>query len=507
MDTTLTRVLGITNPFTQAQVQEGILAWPTDLDVCRKRQAVFTSMKKRVDKYTTLNTERTLKEIEESAVSLEPFLREPTPIETEGYSQVLFQGTPWSAINYIPFTLVILSMYKSYIVPAVSLLLPLLTWILPYILLRVMYNVPIEFSEYTSLLWKMWNGQRIPTTPEELLNPLPDPPVDAGTRIKQLVQNGWTLFTLAQTMWQPIQQAIHFSKLDADCLLHGAMVVKLKENATFLITHWSPWLPGWLKDWIPLCPSDTRQAFAFIVETPFWLPHMFRALGRFELLFRLAQQPDTVPVSFVDAKNPLLMLRNFGDPAIELRNRVLSSISLGGKAPRHSIVTGPNRGGKSSSMRGVLMNIILAHSFGAVFAEKGQMSYISWIADGMRLDDQPGTVSMFEREVGFASSVLQKKDGAGFVVYDELFHSTNPPDAIRTSELFCQAFWKKENCISMISTHVYSLAKSAPPTTVKQLCVEAHVEDKRLVLSYKLKRGICELSSVDSLLKQYALLE
>jgi DNA mismatch repair ATPase MutS len=152
------------------------------------------------------------------------------------------------------------------------------------------------------------------------------------------------------------------------------------------------------------------------------------------------------------------------------------------------------------------MNIILAQSFGAVIAAKGQMSYISWIADGMRLDDRPGTMSMFEREVSFASAVLQKRSGTGFVVYDELFHSTNPPDAIRTSELFCESFWKKKNCISMISTHVYSLAKSAPPSSVKRLCLEAHIKDKELLLTYKLKQGICELSSVDSLLKQYSLL-
>jgi DNA mismatch repair ATPase MutS len=156
-------------------------------------------------------------------------------------------------------------------------------------------------------------------------------------------------------------------------------------------------------------------------------------------------------------------------------------------------------------MRGALVNIILGHCFGAVIAGKGQMSYISWIADGMRLDDTPGALSMFEREVSFASAVLKKRDGSGFVVYDELFHSTNPPDAIRTSELFCESFWKKKNCISIISTHVYSLAKSAPAAQVKRLCVEAQKKDNELVLSYRLKQGICELSSVDSLLKQYSL--
>lgn len=519
MEASLVNILGLSNPFSKEQVAEGMLTWPKDMETCMKREHSFKCLKARVmsgmsgmsgmtgmSEGETDKTKAVLKDVEELSLSLEPFLRESTAIESEGYAQVIFQGTPWSSINYIPFALVILSVYKSYIVPAISLILPLLTWILPYILLTVMYNIPISFAEYTSLLWRLWNGRALPSTPEEFLNPPPDPPKDAVAQIKQLVQNGWTLFTLGQTLWQPVQQSIHFMKLDSGCLKHGSSVLRVKESAEFLLSKWSAWLPRWFKDWIPLCPTDRRQAFAFVIDTPFWLPHIFRALGRFDVLFTLAARTDTTPVSFVNSKAPLLLLQGFGDASIEPGKRVLSSLSLGGRAPQHSIVTGPNRGGKSSSMRGALLNIILAHSFGAVIAEKGQMSYISWIADGMRLDDRPGTMSMFEREVFFSSSVLQKRTGTGFVVYDELFHSTNPPDAIRTSELFCESFWKKTNCISMISTHVYSLARSAPPDAVKRLCVEAHVKDKELLLSYKLKQGICELSSVDSLLKQYALL-
>jgi hypothetical protein len=504
MDSTLIKILDITNPFTKEQVSEGILAWPADLPACLRRETAFKQLKRACHSGYEKTTE-ILRDVETLSTSLEPFLREPTTIESEGYAQVLFQGTPWSSLNYLPFALVILSVYKSYIVPAISLMLPLISWILPYILLRVIYDIPIAFTDYTSLLWRLWNGQAVPTTPEELMNPPPEPPRDAATRIKQLVQNGWTLFTLGQTLWQPIQQSMHFMTLDAGCVKHGEMVLRLKENATYIVDTWAPWLPKWVRDWIPLCPSEKRQAFAFILDTPFWLPHIFRALGRFEVLFLLATREDTVPVSFVQAKKPLLLLRDFGDPCIEPAKRVLSSLSLGGKAPQHSIVTGPNRGGKSSCMRGALVNIILGHCFGAVIAGKGQMSYISWIADGMRLDDTPGTLSMFEREVSFASAVLKKRDGSGFVVYDELFHSTNPPDAIRTSELFCESFWKKKNCISIISTHVYSLAKSAPASQVKRLCVEAQKKGNELVLSYRLKQGICELSSVDSLLKQYSL--
>lgn len=457
---------------------------------------------------------------------LEPLLREPTDVEKEGYSQVYFKGIPWSGINSIPFALVILSLYKSYIVPTFGLLLPLITMILPYLMLKTFYNIPISFKEYTSMLWGMWNGKSMPRNPEELLAAQAEPeepPPDVISQIKSLVQNGWTLFTFGQAMWEPVRQARHFIKLDADCQNLGALVVRVKEIAEILYEEWEPWMSSWLEKWIRLCPRDSRQAFAFALEKPFWLPQTFRALGRFEVLLRLAGRNDVVATEFVGGAEPILMIQNFGDPSIPRGTRVVSSVRLGGlcrsggaggpkgpgsqKIQSHAVLTGPNRGGKSSFLRGVLLNVVLAHSFGAAFAEKAQMTPFTWIADGMRLDDTPGKQSMFEREVAFGSAVLQKQGGRGLVLYDELFHSTNPPDAKRTSEIFCDSLWNKTNCLSIISTHVYTLAHSAPPEKVKQLCVAAwKAPTGRYTFSYKVQQGICEVSSVDLLLQQFGLL-
>jgi DNA mismatch repair ATPase MutS len=156
-------------------------------------------------------------------------------------------------------------------------------------------------------------------------------------------------------------------------------------------------------------------------------------------------------------------------------------------------------------MRGILTNILLSHAFGCAFAEKAQMTHFSWIANGLRLDDTPGKQSMFEREVSFSSSVLRKKSGRGIVLYDELFHSTNPPDAIRSSQIFCNSLWKKANCLSVVSTHVYSLAQDAPPL-VKPICVAAWRDEDGFRFSYSVRKGICEVSSVDLVLRQYGML-
>jgi DNA mismatch repair ATPase MutS len=117
---------------------------------------------------------------------------------------------------------------------------------------------------------------------------------------------------------------------------------------------------------------------------------------------------------------------------------------------------------------------------------------------------------MFEREVEFAVQIVQRAkqqpSNIGFVVFDELFHSTNPPDGARTAEQFLDQVWKQSNVASFISTHVFSLAKQAPDS-IQRLCVPAYkTKGGSLRFTYTLRKGICEVSSVDEILKEKGLL-
>lgn len=441
-----------------------------------------------------------LHDLEGHTRDLEPLLRESSPTEMEGYSQVCFQGTPWNGLNSIPFALAFLSLYKTYLIPTLGIMIPIITWILPYILLKLFYKVPMGFSEYSGVLMKMISSN--------------GSDADLTSQIRKYTQTAGTLFTLVQAMYQPFQQARHFHKLDKNCLVLAEKIIEVKRISEKLSRKVSKWLPGWLPAWIKECPEDKRQAFAFVIDTPFWLHHTLRAIGRFEVLYSLASSEHVNPVDFIQQEQgsvkqgPILLLKDFGDPSIPVERRVLSSISLGKKEQNHALLTGPNRGGKSSFLRGISQNIELAHTFGCVFARKGQMSYFSWIANGLELSDNPGKQSMFEREVAFASSVLKmkKSKGNGIVLYDELFHSTNPPDASRSSKAFCSKLWKKSSCLSVLSTHDYSLAEESSEKDVKRVCVASWFENSEYTFSYTVKKGICKVSSVDLLLKQFGLL-
>ena len=182
-----------------------------------------------------------------------------------------------------------------------------------------------------------------------------------------------------------------------------------------------------------------------------------------------------------------------------------------GPTEHHVICTGPNRGGKSTFLRSALTNLVFAHSWGVAFARDCILTPVEWVISSLRLEDRPGEESLFEREVSVAGEVLKRiraKDTRGWVIIDELFHTTNPPDAATASQVFLQQLWQSECATSIISTHLFSHAETAPPN-VKCLCVKSEMNDEtgKIRYLYQVGEGINKMSSVEELLLESRVLE
>jgi DNA mismatch repair ATPase MutS len=123
----------------------------------------------------------------------------------------------------------------------------------------------------------------------------------------------------------------------------------------------------------------------------------------------------------------------------------------------------------------------------------------------LKPDDLPGSKSRFEREIEFTASTLTRQ-GPILVFIDELYHSTNPPYALRSCEIYCKELWKKTKTISVISTHIFEWVEKAPHT-IQRLCCPATIDEKGdIEFQYQLEEGICKVSSVDTLLKKNGLI-
>jgi DNA mismatch repair ATPase MutS len=116
----------------------------------------------------------------------------------------------------------------------------------------------------------------------------------------------------------------------------------------------------------------------------------------------------------------------------------------------------------------------------------------------LKPDDLPGSKSRFEREIEFTANTLKLTEKS-LVFIDELYHSTNPPDALRSCQIYCNQLWKKQNIVSVISTHLFDFVEQAP-THIQKLCCPATINNGNIHFSYTLNKGICKVSSVDELL-------
>jgi hypothetical protein len=287
-------------------------------------------------------------------------------------------------------------MFKIWLVPAMSIMLPLLIWILPYILLRFVYALPITQDQYIHILQHLMTGNMgIPD--------LHGPAAGAAEplTLKSVFQMLMFSFTFVQSIIQPVQNAMHLYKTDTICMNIGKQILEIRK----MIQEFRADIGQFNGIHVKLSyslehidPSDIRKAFISIQDYPENIHMVFRDLAHLECMWRVASSPLLNPVVF---SRSILKLNNCVDISLEHPEPVRSSLELQEKP--HAILTGPNGGGKSSFLRSVLQSVLLGHAFGFAPAAEAFMPRFTWIASGLQLRHTPGKLSMYETEVKFAA--------------------------------------------------------------------------------------------------------
>ncbi len=487
--------------------------WTSDISTLKGRSNQVAALRKKLDGPMKEKFEAEFAGIQAVEPTVQKVLKPETDFAEECYGQLLFRGEWLQPLNHVPFLLAILRFWKIYLSPASTIAMPLLAVILPYFLIRFVFNMPMPVSTYIAVLRKVYSGSLGLEAASESGGPL--------ATLKVYAQTGWLAFNFIQSMWQPVQAAMHLYKLDATLQGEGEAIRELVlrtytlrdmfESVGFKSAPLSVDLNAVL---------DVRRAVATVLEGEAAMRMLLRQLGEYEIFYRLASNPDLCIVRWIDNKKPAIRIRDTFDIRVEAAARVPISCQFGGgkgqhtngrgglggqHAPHHAMLTGPNRGGKSTALRAIGRSVFMAHCFGVAIGKSATMTPLHYMQTCLRLEDIPGQRSLFEREVAIASLALRRirAKHRGLLLIDELFHSTNPPDAEIASRIFLNELWNSKTTLSVISTHLFSLV--ADTDKIQQLQCPATQDGYKVKYKYGLAPGICRVSSVREILREQGL--
>jgi hypothetical protein len=236
----------------------------------------------------------------------------------------------------------------------------------------------------------------------------------------------------------------------------------------------------------------------------------FEVLGEVEALASLAafafDRPDHAWPKL--ASSPSFEAKGLGHPMIPADRRVDNDVALEG--PGHGlIVTGSNMSGKSTLLRAMGINAVLALAGAPVCAKELSIGQVR-VATSMRIRDSlEQGVSHFYAELQKLKRVLDMSKEGGTVMFllDEILHGTNSRERIIGARAIIKELLAR-GAMGAVSTHdlgisdlEQEIAKQPGEVSVENVHFEEQVEGDKMTFDYRLRSGIVQSSNALRLMK------
>lgn len=234
------------------------------------------------------------------------------------------------------------------------------------------------------------------------------------------------------------------------------------------------------------------------------------ATGDFEALAALAgyafEHPADVLPEVCD-ESPCFEAEALAHPLLPAGQAVGNDLKLG-HSPQMIVISGPNMAGKSTFLRGVGLNAVLAQCGAPVRAKRLRMSPLMVGASICVLDSLQGGVSRFYAEIQRLKVLSDVAAGPTPLLFllDELLSGTNSHDRLEGTQLIVRELVKR-GAIGLVTTH--DLALTAIPETMNGAAANGHfedtIEDGQLKFDYRLRPGIVQTSNALKLMEAVGL--
>ncbi|MBI5916274.1 MAG: DNA mismatch repair protein MutS [Bacteroidetes bacterium] len=242
------------------------------------------------------------------------------------------------------------------------------------------------------------------------------------------------------------------------------------------------------------------------------LPEWFESLREFEALSSLANgwfnNPDWCLPTFHE--QPRFEAGNLGHPLIHHAKRRGNDFSMDTRG-HIKLITGSNMAGKSTFLRTVGLNIVLAQAGAPVCSEKMALSPMRVFTSMRTQDDLSESTSSFYAELKRLKTIIEAVKWAGsrsedlpvFFLLDEILKGTNSVDRHTGSAALIRQLIRLQGG-GLIATHDLELGRMEAESggTVENLCMEVEIRDGQLFFDYQLKKGVSKSFNATLLMRQ-----
>ena len=173
------------------------------------------------------------------------------------------------------------------------------------------------------------------------------------------------------------------------------------------------------------------------------------------------------------------------------------------------ILTGANMSGKSTFLKALAINVLLAQTITVVFAKSFTITPFALIASQMYIPDDVATrgESLFEAEMrrthaNLTAITRHNRENAPTIIFmDELFTSTNAVEGISGSYAVLKALGRSDNNLCLCTTHFAYLHNLESTGRYKIYNMRVKYTRKGIHFPYQLKLGMTQQTIALELLK------
>ena len=381
--------------------------------------------------------------------------------------------------------------------PVISILTPILYFVLPYLVVRFRLKIMIPFKTYISIIFRSMTSIPIKTRTGITVQ-----------IVSSLVSIGLYLHGVHTTM----MLSKNAYRVCVDLVRRIDNFTRYLNRCKLILSLVEPGftIPIVVEKWICLNLSVHGEESGSQKSDKFYLKwislfgsklvlfksHSIDDFGdffeKFDMvcsklsILHLKRKLNMCYSQFIESPTPTLNIKDGFH--IMIKKPVTNSVKLVGT---NLILTGPNAGGKSTFIKSVILNVLFSQTLCIACASVCEITPFYFINSQINIPDSKGVESLFEAEMSRCKYNLEilkfLKDSKSLIVMDELFNSTNVVEGISGAYSILSKHATYDNAMTLITTHYPYLTRV--PKYIKYKMDALVGKEGQIEYMYKLKRG------------------